>query len=55
MRILSLYPEDFANLNDWYAICDQLGIPYDALFIDIECTRVAYNSQEETNILSYLN
>ena len=55
MRILTLYPEDFANLNDWYAICDQLEIPYDAIFIDLECSRVAYNDKTETNILSYLN
>ena len=55
MKLLNLYPDDFRNINDWYAVCDQLGIPYNALLIEIECTKLLYEDATETNILSYLN
>ena len=55
MKILNLYPEDFRNINDWYAVCDQLGIPYNALIIELECKKVTYEDMTETNILTYLN
>ena len=35
MKLLNLYPEDFRNINDWYAVCDQLKVDYNALVIDI--------------------
>jgi hypothetical protein len=55
MKILNLYPDDFRNINDWYAICDQLGISYNALLIELECSKVMYEDATETNILTYLN
>ena len=54
MKYLTLYPEDFAYINDWYAVCDQLEIPHDSLIIDIELTKVAYADYEnEKNIITY--
>jgi hypothetical protein len=38
-KFLTIYPDDFRNINDWYAVCDQLKI----------------DSQKETNILEHLN
>lgn len=55
MKILNLYPEDFRNINDWYAVCDQLGCDYNALLIEIECNKVTYDDATETNILTYQN
>ena len=55
MKYLTLYQEDFRFDDDWFAICDQLGIPYNALLIELECTKVLYEDATETNILSYLN
>lgn len=54
-KFITLYPEDFRNINDWYAICDQLGIDYNALLIDIYYNKVVYETQKETNILEQLN
>ena len=54
MKYLTLYQEDFAFINDWYAICDQLQVPHDSKIIDIELTKVAYANQElEKNIITY--
>jgi hypothetical protein len=55
MKILNLYPDDFRNINDWYAVCDQLHVPYNALLIELECKQVKYDDALETNILTYLN
>ena len=55
MKLLNLYPEDFRNINDWYAVCDQLNIPYNALLIELNCSKVTYDDMTETNILTYLN
>lgn len=54
-KFITLYPEDFRNINDWYAVCDQLGIDYNALLIDIYYNKVVYETQKETNILEQLN
>ena len=54
-KFITLYPEDFKNINDWYAVCDQLGIDYNALLIDIYYNKVVYETQKETNILEQLN
>ena len=54
-KFITLYPDDFRNINDWYAVCDQLGIPYNALLIELECNKVVYEDATETNILTYLN
>jgi len=55
MKILNLYPEDFRNIYDWNAVCDQLNVPHNALLIEIECNKVTYDDAEETNIISYQN
>jgi hypothetical protein len=54
-KFITLYPEDFRNINDWYAVCDQLGIDYNALLIDIYYNKVIFETQQETNILEQLN
>ena len=54
-KFITLYPEDFRNINDWYAVCDQLGIDYNALLIDIYYNKIVYETQKETNILEQLN
>lgn len=54
-KFITLYPEDFRNINDWYAVCDQLGIDYNALLIDIYYNKVVYETQKKTNILEQLN
>jgi hypothetical protein len=54
MKYLTLYQEDFRFDDDWFAICDQLGVPHDSLIIDIELTKVAYADYEnEKNIITY--
>ena len=55
MKLLNLYPEDFRNINDLYAVCDQLGIPYNALLIELDSNKVVYEDATENNILTYLN
>jgi hypothetical protein len=52
-KFLTLYPEDFRNINDWYALCDQLQIDYNALLIDIYYTKVIHETGKETNIITY--
>lgn len=54
-KFITLYPEDFRNINDWYSVCDQLGIDYNALLIDIYYNKVIFETQQETNILEQLN
>ena len=54
-KFITLYPEDFRNINDWYAVCDQLGIAYNALLIDIYYNKVIFETQQQTNILEQLN
>lgn len=54
-KFITLYPDDFKNINDWYAVCDQLGADYNALVIDIYYNKVVYETQKETNILEHLN
>jgi hypothetical protein len=52
MKFLTLYYDDFDNINYWYDICDQIGIPHNTLVIDIELKRVTYQDAKETNILN---
>ena len=54
-KFITLYPEDFRNINDWYSVCDQLGIDYNALLIDIYYNKVIFETQQQTNILEQLN
>ena len=54
-KFITIYPDDFRNINDWYAVCDQLGIDYNALLIDIYYKKVIFETQQETNILEQLN
>ena len=53
MKFLTLYPEDFRNIEDWYSVCDQLDIPHNTLVIDIELTKVKYEDSKENNIITY--
>ena len=46
---------EVCQINDWYAVCDQLNIPYNALLIELNCSKVTYDDMTETNILTYLN
>jgi hypothetical protein len=39
-KFVTIYPDDFRNINDWYAVCDQLKIDYNALVIDIYYNKV---------------
>jgi hypothetical protein len=54
-KFVTIYPDDFRNINDWYAICDQLGINYNALLVDVYYNKLVYETQKETNILEQLN
>ena len=54
-KFITIYPDDFRNINDWYAVCDQLKVDYNALVIDIYYNKVLYEAQKETNILEHLN
>jgi hypothetical protein len=54
-KFVTIYPDDFRSINDWYAICDQLGIDYNALLIDVYYNKIVYETQKETNILEQLN
>jgi hypothetical protein len=54
-KFVTIYPDDFRNINDWYAICDQLGIDYNALLVDVYYNKIVYETQKETNILEQLN
>jgi hypothetical protein len=54
-KFLTIYPDDFRNINDWYAICDQRGIDYNALLVDVYYNKLVYETQKETNILEQLN
>ena len=54
-KFVTIYPDDFRNINDWYAVCDQLKIDYNALVIDIYYNKVVYETQKEANILEHLN
>jgi hypothetical protein len=53
-KFVTIYPDDFRNINDWYAICDQLGIDYNALLVDVYYNKLVYETQKETNILEQL-
>jgi hypothetical protein len=54
-KYLTLYYDDFDNINYWYDICDQLNVPHNTLIIDIELTKVKYADAKETNILTNIN
>jgi hypothetical protein len=54
-KFITIYPDDFKNINDWYAVCDQLGIDYNALLVDVYYNKLVYETQKETNILEQLN
>jgi len=54
-KFVTIYPDDFRNINDWYAICDQIGIDYNALLVDVYYNKIVYETQKETNILEQLN
>jgi hypothetical protein len=53
MKYLTIYPEDFRNINDWYSVCDQLEIPHNTLVIDIELTKVSYEDSLDKNVINY--
>ena len=53
MKYLTIYPEDFRNIQDWYDVCDQLEIPHNTLVIDIELTKVSYEDSLEKNTINY--
>lgn len=50
MNNLCLYPEDFASIKDWMAICDSIKIPYDSVSVEIIYDRV-YPEEAETHRL----
>ena len=54
-KFITIYPDDFRNINDWYAVCDQLKVDYNTLVIDIYYNNVVYETQKETNILEHFN
>ena len=54
-KFITIYPDDFRNINDWYAVCDQLKVDYNTLVIDIYYNKVVYETQKETNILEHFN
>lgn len=54
-KFITIYPDDFRNINDWYAVCDQLKVDYNALVIDIYYNKIVFETQKETNILEHLN
>lgn len=53
MKYLTIYPDDFRNIQDWYAVCDQLEIPHNTLVIDIELTKVTYEDSLDKNTITY--
>jgi hypothetical protein len=53
MKYLTIYPEDFRNIQLWYDVCDQLEIPHNTLVIDIELTKVSYEDSLEKNTINY--
>jgi hypothetical protein len=55
MKYLTLYYDDFENINYWYDICDQLNVPHNTLIIDIELTKIKYADAKETNFLTNIN
>jgi hypothetical protein len=55
MKFLTLYHNDFENINYWYDICDQLNIPHNTLIIDIELTKIKYADAKETNFITNIN
>jgi hypothetical protein len=55
VKYLTLYPDDFRNINDWYEVCDQLQISRNTLVIDIELTKVSYEDSLEKNTMTYPN
>jgi len=44
MKYLTLYFDDFENINYWYDICDQLELPHNTMVIDIELSRIKYDN-----------
>lgn len=54
-KFITIYPDDFRNINDWYAVCDQLKVDYNALVIDIYYNKIVFETHKETNILEHLN
>jgi hypothetical protein len=55
MKYLTLYFDDFENINYWYDICDQLHLPHNTMVIDIELSRIKYDNLNETNIIKQIN
>ncbi len=53
MKYITIYPEDFSNIQYWYDICDQLELPHNTLVIDIQLTKVAYEDSTEKNVKNY--
>jgi hypothetical protein len=51
MKILNLYPEDFAKWHDWTAVCDQLNVPYESTSIELKISSVHY--EENTSASDY--
>jgi len=54
-KYLTLYYDDFENINYWYDICDQLNVPHNTLIIDIELIKIKYADATGTNILTNIN
>lgn len=50
MKILNLYPEDFAKHHDWIAVCDQLDVPLDATSIELKISKVTHENTNELDI-----
>lgn len=50
MKILNLYPEDFAKHYDWVAVCDQLDIPPDSTSIELKISKVSYEKTNQLDI-----
>lgn len=46
MKILQLYPEDFAKHYDWISVCDQLDVPNDSISIELKVSSVHYEKDE---------
>lgn len=50
MKILQLFPEDFAKTQDWNAVCDQLNIPNNASSIELKVSSVHYEEDESLEL-----
>lgn len=50
MKILNLYPEDFAKHHDWIAVCDQLDVSPDSTSIELKISKVSTENINELDI-----